>query len=36
MDMWITAHFSVTHISTTSAAGAGPIISHIIHLLSVA
>jgi hypothetical protein len=34
--MWITAHFPVTHISTASAAGAGPIISHIFHLALLA
>lgn len=36
MDMWITAHFPITHISTTSTAGAGPVISHIIHLVLLA
>ena len=36
MDMWITAHFPVTHISTASAAGAGSIISHVFHLVLLA
>ena len=36
MDMWITAHFPVTHISTASAAGAGLIISQIFHLAPLA
>ena len=36
MDIWITAHFPVTHISTASAAVFGLVISHINHLVLLA
>ena len=36
MDVWITAHFPVTHRSTASAAVVGPVISHIFDLVLLA
>ena len=33
MEMWITAHCPVTHISTASAAVIGWVISHDLHLV---